>query len=94
MSDLINKNIQEMITHEDNQSTLCLAKTNQQFHGRTKHIDIKYHFVHDLVEAGRNEVMYCASENMTADILTKGLRINQFEMLQQLAGITKGTCTE
>ena len=48
-------------------------------------IDIKYHFVRDLVEAGRIKVKYCASENIIADILTKGLRINQFEMLRQLA---------
>ena len=49
-----------MIIHEDNQSTICLAK-NQQVYGRTKHIDIKHHFVCDLVEAGRIKVVYCAS---------------------------------
>ena len=92
-SDLMNKSSQEMIIYEDNQSTICLAK-NQQIHGRTKHIDIKYHFVCDLVEAGRIKVEYCASENMIADILTKGLRINRFEMLQQLAGIAESTCTD
>ena len=54
-SDLMNKSIQEMIIYEDNQSTICLAK-NQQVHGRTKHIDIKYHFVRNLVEAGRIKV--------------------------------------
>ena len=88
MSDLMNKNIQEMVINEDNQSTICLAK-NQQIHGRTKHIDIKFHFVCDLVEAGRIKVVYCASENMIAEILTKGLCINQFEMLRQLAGIAE-----
>ena len=93
MSDLMNKSIQEMIIYEDNQSTICLAK-NQQVHGRTKHIDIKYHFVRDLVEAGRIKVEYCASENMIADILTKGLRINRFEMLRQLAGIAESVCTD
>ena len=94
MSDLMNKSSQEMIIYEDNQSTICLVK-NQQIHGRTKHIDIKYHFVCDLVEAGRIKVKgYCASENMIADILTKGLRINRFEMLRQLAGIAESICTD
>ena len=74
-SDLMNKSMQEMIIYEDNQSTKCLTKS-QLVHGRTKHIDIKYHFVHDLVEAGSIKVEYCASENMIADILTKGLCIN------------------
>ena len=91
-SDLMNKSSQEMIIYEDNQSTI-LAKI-QQIHGRTKHIDIKYHFVRDLVEAGRIKVEYCASENMIADILTKGLCINRFEMLRQLAGIVESTCTD
>ena len=40
------------------------------------------------------KVEYCASENMIADILTKGLRINRFEMLRQLAGIAESTCTD
>ena len=40
------------------------------------------------------KVEYCASENMLADIFTKGLSINWFEMLRQLAGIAEGTCTD
>ena len=89
----MNKNIQEIIILEDNQSMICLTK-NQQVHGRTKHIVIKFHFVHDLIEVGRIRMVYCASENMIADILTKGLHINQFEMLQKLAGIAEGTCID
>ena len=54
----------------------------------------KYHFIRDLVEARRIKVVYCASENMIVDILTKGICINQFEMLLQLAGIAEGTSTD
>ena len=54
-SDLLNKSIRETTILEDNQSVICLAKS-QQVRGRTKHIDIKYHFIHDLVEAGRIKV--------------------------------------
>ena len=39
MNDLMNKNITEILIFEDNQSTICLAR-NQQEHGRTKDIDI------------------------------------------------------
>ena len=42
MSDVLNKHIEEMTVHEDNQSTISLTK-NQHSHGRTKHVDIKYH---------------------------------------------------
>ena len=90
MSDLFNKRVQEITIFEDNQSTICLAK-NQQVHGRTKHVDIKYHFIRDLVEAERIKLTYCASENMVADMLTKGLPIKQFEKLRELAGVVKCT---
>ena len=88
-SDLLNKNIRDTIL-EDNQSAICLAKS-QQVHGRTKHIDIKDHFIRDLVEAGRIKLTYRASEDMVADMLTKGLIIKQFEKLQLLAGIAEFT---
>jgi len=87
-SDLLKKSIQETTILEDNQSTICLAK-NHQVHGRTKHADIKYHFIRDLVEAGRIKLTYCASEDMVADMLTKGLPIKQFEKLRRLAGIAE-----
>ena len=89
-SDLLNKSIQETSILEDNQSAICLAK-NQQVHRRTKHIDIKYHFIRDLVQAGRINLTYCASEDMVADMLTKGLPIKQFEKLRRLAGIAEFT---
>ena len=89
-SDLLKKSIREITILEDNQSTICLAK-NHQVHGRTKHIDIKYHFIRDLVEAGRIKLTYCASEDMVADMLTKGLRIQQFEKLRRMIGIAEFT---
>ena len=77
-----------MTLHEDNQSTISLAK-NQHSHGRTKHVDIKYHFICDMVQSGRIKLLYCPSENMLADMLTKGLPVKQFEKLRQLAGVTE-----
>ena len=65
-SDLLNKSIRETTILEDNQSAICLA-TSQQVHGRTKHIDIKYHSICDLVEARWIKLTYCASEDMVAD---------------------------
>ena len=90
MSDLLNKRVQETTILEDNQSTICLAK-NQQVHGKTKHVDIKYHFIRDLVEAERIKLTYCASKDMVADMLTKGLPIKQFEKLRGLAGVVHHT---
>jgi hypothetical protein len=101
----MNKNIRETTILEDNQSVICLAKTASSWKnlasypgplkglgtrlGRTKHIDIKYHFIRDMVEAGRIKLTYCASEDMVADMFTKGLPIKQFEKLQKLTGIAE-----
>ena len=59
-------------TFEDNQSAICMAK-NPQFHGRAKHIGIKYHFIREQVDNGTVELKFCPTEKMTADMLTKGL---------------------
>ena len=71
---------------EDNQSSIAMAK-NPQFHGRAKHIDIKHHFVREQVSEGSIELQYCPSNEMFADILTKGLIQQQFATLRERAGI-------
>ena len=74
-------------TYEDNQSAISMAK-NPQFHGRTKHISIKYHFIREQVEKKAVELKYCPREEMVADMLTKGLAKEQFQKLRRLAGVT------
>jgi len=56
----------------DNQGAIALAK-NAEFHARTKHIDIQYHFVRQHVENHIISLHYCPTSNMTADIFTKPL---------------------
>ena len=85
-SDLLNKSIRETTILEDNQSAICLAKS-QQVHGRTKHIDIKISF-HPWSGEGWIKLTYSASEDMVADMFTKGLTIKQFEKLRLLAEFT------
>ena len=71
---------------EDNQSCIAMAKNPQQ-HGRSKHIDIKYHFVRELVENKTIKLKYCPTKEMIADFLTKGLNREQFFYLRKKAGI-------
>ncbi|KAG5864215.1 hypothetical protein JTB14_031796 [Gonioctena quinquepunctata] len=56
----------------DNQSAIKLAN-NPEFHKRTKHIDIKYHFVREASENGVVKIDYVESNLQLADILTKPL---------------------
>ena len=63
---------------EDNQGTIFLSK-NPKDHSRTKHIDIKYHYVRQAVQKGEIDVRYCETKRMIADTLTKGLPKPAFE---------------
>jgi len=56
----------------DNQGVLALAR-NPEFHARTKHIDIQYHFVRQHLENEKITLTCCPTSEMTADIFTKAL---------------------
>ena len=58
--------------YEDNQSTINMTK-NPQFHGRAKHVDIKCHYVQDQVQNNQIKSLYCSTDKMLADMLTRGL---------------------
>ncbi|GKA54879.1 putative RNA-directed DNA polymerase [Tanacetum coccineum] len=54
----------------DNQSTIHLAK-NSMFHKRTKHIDIRYHWIRDAIEDGMFELNKVHTDDNASDMLTK-----------------------
>ena len=56
----------------DSQGGQALAK-NAVYHSRTKHIDIQHHFVREKVDNEDVKIVYCPTEEMIADVLTKGL---------------------
>lgn len=56
----------------DNQSAIALSK-DHQYHARTKHIDIRFHFIHWIIEQGSIRLIYCPTDDMIADTLTKAL---------------------
>lgn len=58
--------------YNGNQGAQKLAM-NPVFHSRSKHIDIRYHFVRDALKEGKISVSYVPTSDMMADILTKGL---------------------
>jgi hypothetical protein len=60
--------------YDDNQSALALAHAELgQFHARTKHIDIRYHFIRYAIQNGAIRLVYCPTDDMLADTLTKAL---------------------
>ena len=75
-----------MCLNEDNLGALNLAK-NSAFHARTKHIDIRFHFIRSMVDNKEIEINYCSTEKMLADILTKGLDRTSFQKFRHGMGI-------
>ena len=58
--------------HQDNQGTIALEK-NVVTSRKSKHIDIRHHFVREHISKGDIQLRYYATDNMTADIFTKPL---------------------
>jgi len=56
----------------DNQSAIALTR-DHQYHARTKHIDIRFHFLRWISEKGAVRLLYCPTDEMVADTLTKAL---------------------
>lgn len=56
----------------DNQSAIVLTQ-DHQYHARTKHIDIRFHFICWVVEEGKLRLIFCPTADMVADTLTKAL---------------------
>ena len=70
----------------DNQSAICLAK-NSTYHARTKHIDVRYHWIRDIVNSREIEFEGVRSNQNGADMLTKVVTKSQLQMCQSLAGL-------
>ena len=75
-----------IIIHCDNSSTIKLFK-NPVLHGRNKHIDVRYHFLRNLVAEKTIDLVYCRSEDQVADILTKPPKLKAFQKLRGLLGV-------
>jgi hypothetical protein len=65
--------------HQDNQGAIFLER-NHSNNPRSKHIDVRYHFIRDMVDTGRVTILYCPTDLMTADILTKPLPTEKFKL--------------
>jgi hypothetical protein len=70
------------VIHADNQGCIALSK-NPIHHKRTKHIDVRYHYVRDLVDDGVVQLEYIHTNEQLADVLTKALPREQLVSLRR-----------
>jgi len=72
LSQLFDMDLKPTTLFSDNQSAIALTK-DHQYHARTKHIDIRFHFICWIIENGSLRLVYCPTNDMVADALTKAL---------------------
>lgn len=70
----------------DNSSAIKLSR-NPVLHGRSKHIDVRYHFLRDLVKEGTISLVHCGSAEQVADIMTKPVKVDTFQRLRAELGM-------
>ncbi|GJV17615.1 hypothetical protein Tco_1362938 [Tanacetum coccineum] len=72
--------------HIDNESTISVIK-NPVAHSRTKHIEIRFHFIRDCYEKRLIEVIKIHTDSNVADLLTKGFDVTRFNFLVVSIGL-------
>jgi len=70
----------------DNKSAIALTK-NPVFHGRSKHIHKRYHFIRECIENNLVDVQHIPGSEQKADILTKALGRIKFKEMRDLVGM-------
>lgn len=81
------KQIRPTVIWCDNLSTIAISK-NPAHHGRTKHIDIRFHFIRGLISDELIALKYCKTEEQLADIFTKPLTIQKHSRLRNMLGMS------
>ena len=62
---------------------------NPVFHDKSKHIEIKYNYIRDMVQRGAAKLQYVLMEEHIADVLTKPLARPKFEYFRENLGVLK-----
>ena len=70
----------------DNQPAIVLTK-NSVLHDRSKHIDVKFHFLRDCVNGGQIVIEFVETGRQLADVLTKPLRLLRLTELKEMIGM-------
>lgn len=77
LAGLFGEVIETTVIHCDNQSCVKLLE-NLVFHDRLKHIEMRYHFIRDMVQRGAVRLQYIPIDEKITDVLTKPLSTSKF----------------
>ena len=76
------------ILNMDNQSTITIT-WNPEFHDRSKHIEIRHHFLRQKVEEEELDLAYIPTGDQVADVLTKGLVREKHDKFAEAMGVRR-----
>ena len=86
LADLHVRLAQPLPVNVDNQAAICMAN-NSADSARTKHIDVRFHFVRDAVLREEIVLSYCPTDQNTADVLTKPLAEDKVLKFRRAMGL-------
>ena len=86
LEEITSDGVQKVLIRIDNKSAIALSK-NPVFHGRSKHIHTRFHFIRECVEKGPVDVEHVAGRVQKADILTKTLGRIKLKEMRDLIGV-------
>eukprot|EP00253_Pinus_taeda_P012027 PITA_12027 len=87
---LFDQELRPMVIHCDNQSCIKLTE-NLVFLYRSKHIDIRYHFIRDYVQKGAVKLEYISTNEQVADVLTESLPRGKHVHFRGKMGVVRNT---
>jgi hypothetical protein len=88
LSDLFSAELEPTVIHCDKQSCIKLSE-NPVFHDRSKHIEMRYHYVRDMVQKNILSIQYVLMAEQTVDILTKPLSLTKFVYFRNKLGVAE-----
>ena len=88
MSGLFNLELDTTVILCDNQSCIKMTE-NPLFHDRSKHIEIRYFYIRDMMQKGAIKLQYVSTDEQVADVLTKPLSRVKFEHFQDNLGVVR-----
>eukprot|EP00253_Pinus_taeda_P002592 PITA_02592 len=85
---LFDEELRPTVIHYDNQSCIKLTE-NPVCHDRSKHIDIRYHFIRDYVQKGAVKLEYISTDERVANVLTKSLTRGKHVHFRDKMGVVR-----
>ena len=88
MSGLVNLELDTTVILCNNQ--ICIKMTeNPMFHDRSKHIEIRYFYIRDMMQKGAIKLQYVSTDEQVADMLMKPLSRVKFEYFRDKLGVVQ-----